>query len=60
MARPQSATSDLKRQLVVELDRARLALSLQTQLAQTHLSPAALVQRSVQKHKVACRYLSAR
>jgi hypothetical protein len=53
MARSQPATSDLKRQLVVELDRARLALAHQTQLAQTHLSPAALVQRSVQKHKVA-------
>ena len=53
MARSQSATSDLKRQLVEELESARAGLAQETRLAQTHLSPAAIVQRNVEKHKVA-------
>ena len=53
MARSEPATSDLKRQLVADLERARAGLARETRLAQEQLTPAALVQRSVARHKLA-------
>lgn len=53
MARSTPATSALKRQLVLDLELARASLAEQTRKAQAQFSPFALVQRSVQRHKVA-------
>lgn len=45
--------SELKRRLLVDLDRARLALAVHSEETVRQLSPAAMVERSFQKHRVA-------
>ena len=53
MGRTQPTTAELKRQLVIELDRARTELAHESHLARVAWNPLALVTRSLQKHKLA-------
>lgn len=52
MGRPQS-TTELKRQLLLELDSARAELANESRLARTEWNPATLARRSLEKHKLA-------
>jgi len=45
--------SELKKRLLAELDRARLDLGVHARRASDQLSPTAIVERSVRKHRVA-------
>lgn len=45
--------SELKKRALVDLDRARLGLAVHSKRASEELSPAAIVERSVRKHRVA-------
>ena len=53
MPAQQPDRSELKRQLLVDLDRARLALAVHSEETARQLSPAAMVERSFQKHRAA-------
>ena len=53
MGRPQPTTSELKRQLLLELDSARAELTHESRLARTEWNPATLARRSLEKHKLA-------
>ena len=45
--------SELKKRALVDLDRARLGFALHSERAAAELSPAAIVERSIRKHRVA-------
>lgn len=53
MGRSQPTTAELKRQLVIELDRARVELRHESSMARVEWNPATLAKRSLEKHKVA-------
>lgn len=53
MGRKQPTTAELKRQLVIELDRARTELVHESRLARVEWNPATLARRSLEKHKLA-------
>lgn len=52
MPAQQPDRRELKRQLLVDLDRARLAVVVHSEETVRQLSPAAMVERSFQKHRV--------
>lgn len=54
MGRSKPVTAaELKRQLILQLDSARLELARESRLAQVQFSPTAWFQRSLQKHRIA-------
>ena len=53
MGRQKPTTAELKRQLVVQLDQARAELSFESRLASVEWNPAAMVRRSMEKHRIA-------
>ena len=53
MGRPKPTTTELKRQLVVQLDRARAELAHESRLAKVEWNPAAMMRRSVEKPRLA-------
>lgn len=52
MSGHEPSRSELKRKLLVDLDRARLALTIHSEEAARQLSPTAIVERSFKKHRV--------
>ena len=52
MSGNELSRSELKRKLLIDLDRARLALSIHSEEAARQLSPASIVERSFKKHRV--------
>lgn len=53
MGSSQPTTAELKRKLIIELDRARVELGHESRMARAEFSPAAMAKRSLVKHKVA-------
>ena len=53
MGRSQPTTTEVKRLLLLELDRARLDLAQESRMARQEFNPTAVLKRSLEKHKVA-------
>lgn len=49
----EHSRKELKQQAIVDLERARLSLARHTEQASADLSPAAMMQRSFKKHRIA-------